>query len=238
MVTNIGNNMDRLRAKIASTTTHGNRDKKEFSSCNMILKKSQPSNSNHVIKNGTPKSIVFSSMNKVLDKKKVIRRIIPNEDIEIINQSDTFQDKLDHSIMNETSLLSDIVGSKSHTNKKRRLIISLCERMKKSDPSLVRLRLGCEEIDDLFLKQIARGLRQSIYTKELILYRNSITDEGVKYLVYNLKTHPNLNLLSLGGNLITDTGEKWRIYVYIFMFYSCLYLYIFNYTYVRIHVYM
>lgn len=141
MVTNLGNNMDRLKASISSTTTHGNRDLKCFSSSSdLILKKSKHSKSSHNIKAGPASSIVFSSMNEILNKKKFIRRVIPVDDIDIINRSTTFQDKLDHSNMNETILLSDIVVSKSHTTKKRKLMMILSDRMRRSDPSLVRIR--------------------------------------------------------------------------------------------------
>lgn len=168
------------------------------------------------MKNITPKKddgkgaqrIIFSCLNQVLNKKKVPYRIIPPDDAAIIESAKFMTKKIEHSHMENVPLISSNNLQKYHTNKKRRLIINLCDRMKSSDPNLVRIRLGCEEIDDDLLKQISLALKKSSYTKKLFLTRNFISDEGVKYLCDGLKSQTNVELLSLGGNLITDIGAE------------------------------
>ena len=149
--------------------------------------------------------ILFSCVDQVLKRKKNVYRIISPDDTEIINTAQNILKKIEHSHMENVPLISAKNAPKYHTNKKRKKIIHLCDRMRSSDPNLVRITLGCDDIDDELVKQIATALKKSSYTKKLFLTRNFITDEGVKYLGEALKL-TNLELLSLGGNLITDIG--------------------------------
>ena len=154
--------------------------------------------------------IMFSCLDEVFKKKtvRVMKRTIPIRDAKIINNASNMIEKFEHPHMERIPLKSSYIEPRFHTTDRRKLIINLCDRMKISDPKLVRICLGCEEIDDDLLKQISLALKASVYTKEIFLTKNTITDEGIGYLVESLKNHNSIKLLSLGGNLITDIGAK------------------------------
>lgn len=200
-------NMERLRSIITSTTTRGSKG----IPIKCLVSTKQKDSIDKSDDGQAAQRIISSCFNELLAKKvtkKVAKRVIPIIDVDIINSSLSLEDKLDNRHMDEIILTSEIIFLKSHSTKKRKLIISLCSRMKGNDPSLVRIRLNCQEIDDMLLKQISPPLARSVFTKEIFLNRNSITNEGIKHLVTSLHSNTSLTTLSLGGNLISDHGAE------------------------------
>ena len=154
--------------------------------------------------------IVLATVDEILSTKRtyVKRRIIPIEDMVIINQSSDFLERKNHVHQEEVPNLSSWLNvRKSHTTLKKKQIINFCKRMSSNAPNFVRMRLGCEEIDDNFARMIADAIRKNTHGNELLLYGNNISDEGVRLLVDALRSHP-LQYLSLGGNLLTDESAR------------------------------
>ena len=154
--------------------------------------------------------IVLATVDEILSTKRnyIKRRVIPAEDMVIINQSNDFLERKNHEHQEVIPHLSAWKNvRKSHTTLKKKQMINFCKRMSTNAPNFVRMRLACEEIDDNFARMIADAIRKNSHGNELLLYGNNISDEGVRLLVDGLRSHP-LQYLSLGGNLLTDESAR------------------------------
>ena len=154
--------------------------------------------------------IVMATVDEVLGSNRGQRkqRVIPDADMAVINEVPDFLGRKNHPHQDSIPMLSQWRNvKKSHSTLKKKQIVEFCRRMTGNAPNYVCMRLGCEEIDDNFARMIADAVRKNTYGRELLLYGNRITDEGVRLLVDALRFHP-LERLSLGGNLLSDDAAR------------------------------
>ena len=154
--------------------------------------------------------IVMATVDEILGNQRehVKRRVISATDMAVINASPDFLGRKKHPHQDTIPMLSLWRNErKSHSTLKKKQIVEFCKRMSGNAPNYVRMRLGCEEIDDNFARMIADAVRKNTYGRELLLYGNRVTDEGVRLLVDALRFHP-LERLSLGGNLLSDDAAR------------------------------
>jgi Leucine Rich repeat len=137
---------------------------------------------------------------------------IPKNEIEKTFYESSFVEKAKHPHLQDIPMLSQLARQEAiwptHTTSKRKLIIDICNRLKRNDGSLVRARMSSEQIDDGLLGQVSAALEKNIYLQHIMLHDNTITDKGLETLCLSVRWHPSLHTIWLGHNQISDIGAQ------------------------------
>ena len=123
-----------------------------------------------------------------------------------------FIQKLNHPQFSSIPLLSQVAKERaknpSHSTEKRRLFLSICNRLRRNDGLMVRARLEGFGIDDQLMGQLSSAVKRNIYLQHLLLHGNAISDESLADFATCCRWHPSLHTVWLGANRVTDVGVK------------------------------
>lgn len=97
----------------------------------------------------------------------------------------------------------------SNTKDQKKFFLLLTEKLKRNDPSIVRLRLAGMNVNDFVLGQLCNGLIRNRWVQIVLLHNNKITDNGVEVLCQALQYHPRCHSIWLASNRITDGGIRY-----------------------------
>lgn len=96
----------------------------------------------------------------------------------------------------------------SNSTEQKKFFILFTERLRRSDPALVRARLSSMNVTDFVITQFCPALARNQYLQYLMLHNNAITDKGAEALCKALQFHPRFSTLWIGNNRITDVGVR------------------------------
>lgn len=131
--------------------------------------------------------------------------------------SDTFNSSdFDHKLVSvevQTIPLQSAISAQralvpKNSSSQKKFFVLLAERLKRSDPSIVRLRLSGMNVNDFILAKLCTGLSRNRYVQFVMLHNNKITDQGIETLCTALHFHPVCHTIWLSSNRVTDIGVR------------------------------